>query len=158
MAELSGRGRLSALVAGGGVAKNEIGRHTRDDSRVWRPRPPSATAAGSSRLVAVRPGLPARPAHQARRGARSPTSRPESRSTRRLRGGAAGAPGSSPYRALDAVGELLDRLVERGRVELERDRTHAPGREYLRLTHVEDLALGIGRAGRRDRRQQADRA
>src|SRR5438552_605312 len=61
-------------------------------------------------------------------------------------------------RALDAVGELLDRLVERGRVELERDRKHAPGREYLRLTHVKDLALGIGRAGLRDRRQQADRA
>src|SRR5205823_12655912 len=52
-------------------------------------------------------------------------------------------------RALDAVGELLDRLVERGRVELERDRKHAACREHLRLTHVEDLALGIGRAGRR---------
>src|SRR2546425_6430040 len=86
-------GGAAGAVAGGGVAKNEIGRHTRDDSHVWRPRLPSATAAGSSRLVA---GLPARPAHRACREARSPISRPESPWTRRLRGGAAGSPGSFP--------------------------------------------------------------
>src|SRR5437899_30198 len=90
VAELPGRGHLSPIVARGRVELRSRTNRPPHGRRRVAAETTAARAAGSFRLAVVRPGLPDR------RGDHWPISRRGSRSTTRLRGGAAGSPGSSP--------------------------------------------------------------